>query len=130
MVSSQSLWIKVLLSRVKVLVAILRVSRRLEVLSKASPLYGFGNHPVKVKGSITLPVTLGDGEHTTTEYVQFFVMNHPMAYNAIFERLIMRMENMVVATFCINVKFPTRIGVGFMRSNQRTARQCYMLSVR
>ncbi|KAH1083402.1 hypothetical protein J1N35_023163 [Gossypium stocksii] len=37
-----------------------------------------------VEGSITLPVTLGDGENMTTKYVQFFVMNQPMAYNDIF----------------------------------------------
>lgn len=41
-------------------------------LYKASSLYGFGNHPIEVKGCITLHVTLGNGEHTTTEHVLFF----------------------------------------------------------
>ncbi|KAH1082029.1 hypothetical protein J1N35_021790 [Gossypium stocksii] len=87
-------------------------------LSKAGPLYGFTNHPVKVKGSITLPVTLGDGEHTTTKYIQIFVVDYSMAYNAIFGRSIMRMAKMVIAIFCMKIKFPTRTRVGFMRSDQ------------
>ncbi|KAH1056455.1 hypothetical protein J1N35_034520 [Gossypium stocksii] len=36
-------------------------------LSKANPLYSFMNHPVEVKSLITLPVTLEDGKHTTTD---------------------------------------------------------------
>ncbi|KAH1031988.1 hypothetical protein J1N35_044162 [Gossypium stocksii] len=54
--------------------------------SKASPLYGFTNHSVEVRGSITLLVTLGDDKHTTTEYVQFQMVDHPMVYNVIFGR--------------------------------------------
>lgn len=37
-----------------------------QTLSNADLLYGFANHPIEVKGSITLPVTLGDSEHKTT----------------------------------------------------------------
>ncbi|KAH1097936.1 hypothetical protein J1N35_014857, partial [Gossypium stocksii] len=37
-----------------------------KALKRASPLYGSKNHPIEVKGGITLTVTLGDGEHTTT----------------------------------------------------------------
>ncbi|XP_012442225.1 uncharacterized protein LOC105767264 [Gossypium raimondii] len=101
-----------------------------QVLSKASLLYGFTNHRVKVKGSITLLVTLGDGEHTTTEYVQFFIVDHPMAFNAIFGRLIMRTVKMVVTKFSIKIKFSTRTGIKFRRSDQRTTRKCHMLSVK
>ncbi|KAH1072011.1 hypothetical protein J1N35_024339 [Gossypium stocksii] len=43
-----------------------------QALKKVSSLYDFANHPAK------------DGEHTTVEYVQFFVIDHPMACNAIF----------------------------------------------
>ncbi|KAK5802236.1 hypothetical protein PVK06_029821 [Gossypium arboreum] len=68
-----------------------------QALSKANPSHGFVNHPVEVKGSITLLVTLGDSEHTTTEYVQFFVVDNPVAYNDIFIHPIMRTMKMVVA---------------------------------
>ncbi|KAK5845888.1 hypothetical protein PVK06_002130 [Gossypium arboreum] len=79
------------------------------LLTKASTFYSFVNHLVKVKGSITLLVILEDSEHMTTESVKFYVIDHPMAYNVIFGRLIMRM-----ATFYMKIKFPTKIGVCFL----------------
>ncbi|KAK5825472.1 hypothetical protein PVK06_020309 [Gossypium arboreum] len=85
-----------------------------QALSKASPFYGFANHPNEVKGSITLSFILGDDKHTTTEYVQFHVIDHLMAYNAIFGRPTMRMKNMVIATFCMKIKFLKKTGVGFL----------------
>lgn len=85
-----------------------------QVLSKASPLYDFVNHPVEVKGSISLPNALGDGEHSTTEYVQFYMVDHQMAYNTIFGRSIMKMARMVVVTFCMKIKFPTKNRVEFL----------------
>ncbi|KAK5842532.1 hypothetical protein PVK06_004904 [Gossypium arboreum] len=70
---------------------------------------------VKVKGSITLPVILGDGEHTTIEYIQFYMVNYLMPYNAIFGRPIMRMARMVIAIFYMKIKFSTKTRVGFPR---------------
>ncbi|KAH1091438.1 hypothetical protein J1N35_018695 [Gossypium stocksii] len=100
------------------------------LFNSGSAVEDFTNHHVEVKRYITLPITLGDDEHTTTEYVRFFVVDHSMAYNAIFGQLIMRMARMMIATFCIKIKFPTRTGIGFMQSNQRIARQCHMLFVK
>ncbi|KAK5836476.1 hypothetical protein PVK06_012267 [Gossypium arboreum] len=61
------------------------MSLKRQSLLAASPLYGFVNYPVEVRGTITLAVTLGDVKHTTIECVQFYVVDHPMAYNAIFD---------------------------------------------
>lgn len=88
-------------------------------------MYGFVNHPIEVKGTITLPVSLGDDEHTTKECVQFYVVDHLMTY-----RPIMRMEKIVIATYCIKIKFPISTSVCFLRSNQRTARQCHIFSMK
>ncbi|KAH1130379.1 hypothetical protein J1N35_001757 [Gossypium stocksii] len=85
-----------------------------QALSRVGPLYSFANHLVEVKGSITLPVTLGDGAHTTTEYVQFYVVDHSMPYNAFFKRPTMRMGRIIIAIFCTKVMFLTKIGVGFL----------------
>ncbi|KAK5771818.1 hypothetical protein PVK06_048063 [Gossypium arboreum] len=101
-----------------------------QTLSKASPLYGFANHPIEVKGSITLLVTLRDDKQTTTKFDQFQMVDHPMVYNVIFGMPIIRMENMVVTIFCIKIKFLTKIGVGFLRPDQRNTMQCHMLSVK
>ncbi|KAK5818883.1 hypothetical protein PVK06_023833 [Gossypium arboreum] len=128
MASSQSSYVKVVLNRVKARVMTLRENSKLEECSRgvvlrripedgtkrASPLYGFVNHPIEVKCSITLSVTLGDDKHTTIEYVQFYVVDHPMAYNAIFRKTIMRMKKMVVVTPYMKITFSTRTGVGFL----------------
>ncbi|KAH1114835.1 hypothetical protein J1N35_008213 [Gossypium stocksii] len=92
-------------------------------LSIGNPLYSFTNHPVEVKGPITLLVTLGDGKHTTTKYVQSYLVDHLMAYNAIFSRPIMRMANMVIAAYYMKIKFLTSTGVDFLLFDQRMARQ-------
>lgn len=86
-----------------------------QALSRVGLLYGFTNHLVEVKCSITLPVTLGDGKHTTTEYVQFILVDHSMPYNTIFRRPIMRMVRMVVAIFYMKIKFLTKTRIGFLR---------------
>lgn len=99
-----------------------KIGLKKNALKKASPLYNFANHPVEVKGSITLPVTLGDDKHTTTEHVQFFVVDYAMAYNVNFERPTMKMTRMVVASFCMKIKFPTKTAVGYMQSDQRVVR--------
>ncbi|KAK5802913.1 hypothetical protein PVK06_030545 [Gossypium arboreum] len=36
-----------------------------QALKKASPLYGFANYPVEVKGCITLHITLRDDKNST-----------------------------------------------------------------
>lgn len=80
-----------------------------QALSKVSPLYDFANHLVEVNGLITLPIILGDDEHTTIEYFQFYVVNHPITYNAIFGKPIMKMAMMVVTTFYMKTKFQQRL---------------------
>ena len=42
------------------------------IMRPTRPVYGFSNQPFKVKGLITLLVTLGQGEHTIIENVKFF----------------------------------------------------------
>ncbi|KAK5785108.1 hypothetical protein PVK06_039658 [Gossypium arboreum] len=95
-------------------------------LFKVSSLYSLANHPVEVRGLITLLVTLGDDEHTTMKYVQFYVVDYPMAYNAIFKRPIIRMKKMVVAIFFMKFKFSIETGVGFLQSDQQIVRQCHI----
>lgn len=92
-----------------------KIGLKEQALSRANPLYDFANHPIEVKGLITLSVILGDGKHMTMKYVQFFVVDHSMASNAIFERPTIRMAKIMVSMFYMKIKFPTRIGFGFLR---------------
>ena len=52
-------------------------------LKPSGPIYGFANQPIRPKGTITLPITNGQGEHTTTVTTDFLVVDQPSAYNAI-----------------------------------------------
>ena len=46
-----------------------------DVLKLATPIYGFANHPIKVKGIITLPITLRQDENTLTVIADFLVVD-------------------------------------------------------
>lgn len=45
---------------------------------------GFGQVKIPVAGNITLLVTLGEGNHSTTKSVTFTVVRFTSAYNGIF----------------------------------------------
>ncbi|KAK5845271.1 hypothetical protein PVK06_001440 [Gossypium arboreum] len=95
-------------------------------LKLTSPLYGFSNQPIEIKGSIVLLVVLGNGDHITTKMVEFLLVVHPSTSNVIFGRSIMRVMKLVVAMFCMVVKFPTPPGKGYIRFDQKMTRECHM----
>lgn len=74
-------------------------------LENEMPFFGFANQ--EVKGSITLPFIIGDGEHIVIEMVEFLAVDHPSAYIARFGCPIMCMMRMIVATFCMKKKYPS-----------------------
>ncbi|TYG62354.1 hypothetical protein ES288_D07G223200v1, partial [Gossypium darwinii] len=84
-------------------------------LTKASPVYGFANQPITIKGSIIDRLLLGDGEHIVLDMVKFLVVDHLTAYNVIFGKPIMWMVEMAVDIFCIMVKFPTLIREEYLK---------------
>ena len=65
-------------------------------LKPSRPIYGFANQPIRPKGIITLPITIGQGEHTTTVTADFLVVDQPSAYNAIIGRPLMKKTNMEI----------------------------------
>ena len=64
--------------------AFLRMGFTADDLIPSPPIYGFANQPKPVKGTVNIPVTIGDGEHTVNAMVDFLVVDQPSAYNAIF----------------------------------------------
>lgn len=62
--------------------------------------------------------------------VDFLVVKVPFAYNAILERPTLRMFEVLASTYYLMVKFPTDQGVGELRGDQVTARECYFNSVK
>ena len=98
-------------------------------LKPSGPIYGFANQPIRPKGTITLPITIGQGEHIVTVMADFLVVDQPFAYNAIIGRPLMKKTNMVSTIYCLTVKFPTLTRVGYIKADQITAQQCHIQTI-
>ncbi|GMI70028.1 hypothetical protein HRI_000672100 [Hibiscus trionum] len=81
------------------------------------PIYGFSYQPIEVKGSIHLPVTLGDDGNKVTQMAVFLVIDDLSAFNDVFRRPLIRKAKMMVASFSLHVKLPTPSGEGLMQAN-------------
>ncbi|KAK3022811.1 hypothetical protein RJ639_047060 [Escallonia herrerae] len=77
-----------------------------------TPLYGFSNHPVAAEGIIALPVMIGTPPAQANFMLDFVVLQE------------------VVSTYHLKMKFPTEHGIGEVKGDQTTARQCYVTSCR
>jgi hypothetical protein len=62
--------------------------------------------------------------------VKFILIDGPLAYNAIIGRTVLNQLRVVTSTPHLKMKFPTKIGVGEVRGDQLTARQCYNVTLR
>ncbi|KAK2998191.1 hypothetical protein RJ639_023764 [Escallonia herrerae] len=95
-----------------------------------TPLYGFSNHSVAAEGIITLPVAIGTPPAQANFMLDFVVVKVPSAYNAILGRPALNRLQAVVSTYHLKMKFPTEHGIGEVKGDQTTARQCYVTSCR
>ncbi|KAK3014466.1 hypothetical protein RJ639_009015 [Escallonia herrerae] len=95
-----------------------------------TPLYGFFNHPVTAEGIIALPVAIGTPPAQANFMLDFVVVRVPSAYNAILGRPALNKLQAVVSTYHLKMKFPTEHGIGEVKGDQTTARQCYVTSCR
>ncbi|GMN65573.1 hypothetical protein TIFTF001_034636 [Ficus carica] len=94
-----------------------------------TPLYGFSGECVRAAGTVSLPVTIGDGPERVTRMVEFIVVDRPSVYNVILGRPTLNAIKAVVSTYHLAMKFPAEGGVGVFRGNQEGARKCYMEAV-
>ncbi|KAK3037306.1 hypothetical protein RJ639_032068 [Escallonia herrerae] len=95
-----------------------------------TPLYGFSNHPVAAEGIIALPVAIGTPPAQANFMLDCVVVRVPSAYNAILGRPALNQLQAVVSTYHLKMKFPTKHGIGEVKGDQTTARQCYVTSCR
>ncbi|KAK2999168.1 hypothetical protein RJ639_022612 [Escallonia herrerae] len=95
-----------------------------------TPLYGFSNHPVASEGIIALPVAIGTPLAQANFMLDFVVVKVPSAYNAILGRPALNQLQVVVSTYHLKMKFPMEHGIGEVKGDQTTARQCYVTSCR
>ncbi|XP_074368057.1 uncharacterized protein LOC141708124 [Apium graveolens] len=98
--------------------------------STGGHLYGFTGNSIGVKGTIWLPVTLGEEPYMATLIAMFTVVDQACAYNVIVGRPLMRAMGMVTSIHHMTVKFPTPTGVGFLKSCQYESTVCYNHALR
>jgi hypothetical protein len=75
-------------------------------------------------------VTPGEFPRQKTIMVKFLVVDRPSAYNAILGRAALNELEAITSTAHLKMKFPTKEGVGEVRGDQWTARQCYNTSLK
>ena len=88
-------------------------------------LYGFCGTPIDVRGSIKLPVTLGEGPLSTTQVAEWLVVNQYSALNVVIGRPILKEMRIVTSIYHMSMKFPTPKGVGCVKGCQYNSRDCY-----
>ncbi|RWW38407.1 hypothetical protein BHE74_00056352, partial [Ensete ventricosum] len=86
----------------------------------------FMGDSVSPTGTVVLPVVVGEEPRSKTLLVSFIVVVLPSAYNTIIDRPTLNKLRAVVSTYHRIMKFPTRAGVGEVRSDPRESRQCYL----
>ena len=76
--------------------------------------------------AVTLSITMGDYPQQITKEVTFLVVDCSSAYNAILRRPTLNSWKAVTSTYHLMIKFPIDYGVGELRKNQVSARECYI----
>ena len=97
-----------------------------QLIPANAPLIGFGGARVHPLGIVTLAVTVGDYPQQVTRNVTFLVVDCSLAYNAIIGRPTLNSWKAVTSTYHLMIKFSTDHGIGELRGNQVSARECYV----
>ncbi|XP_074327819.1 uncharacterized protein LOC141665735 [Apium graveolens] len=77
-----------------------------EQTSIGGHLYVFTGNSIGVKGTILLPMTLGEEPYVVTQIAMFTVVDQPCAYNIIVGRPLMSAMRMLTSIHHMTVKFP------------------------
>ncbi|XP_063948153.1 uncharacterized protein LOC135152236 [Daucus carota subsp. sativus] len=93
-------------------------------------IYGFGGEAIKAKGTIRLPVTLGEAPRAATQVAEFVIIDHPSAHNALMGRPLLKDMKIITSIYHLTLKFPTPGGVGCVKGSQYESRDCYGRSLK
>ncbi|RRT76541.1 hypothetical protein B296_00015285 [Ensete ventricosum] len=88
-----------------------------DLVTLTSIMTGFTGDFVSPMGAATIPVTFGGEPRSKTLIVPFIVVKLPSAYNVIIGRPTLNWLKAIVSTYHRLMKFPTRAGVGEVRSD-------------
>ncbi|GMH09059.1 hypothetical protein Nepgr_010899 [Nepenthes gracilis] len=110
--------------------AFIKLGLKINQLRPANgPLYGVGNEPVTVKGTIQLEVTLRTYPKTASHELTFLVVDLPLVYNTILGRPCLAIFGAVTSIPHLKMKFATLNGVGEILRDQVIGRTCYLSQV-
>jgi hypothetical protein len=93
------------------------------------PLVGFTGDKVKPLGVVSLIIEAGTYPKQMRTSVEFLVVDCPSAYNVIIGRPTLNKLRAVISTYHLLVRFPTEHGIGELKGDQVTARECYFASL-
>uniref|UniRef100_A0A2N9FF19 Integrase catalytic domain-containing protein n=1 Tax=Fagus sylvatica TaxID=28930 RepID=A0A2N9FF19_FAGSY len=93
------------------------------------PLVGFTGDKVKPLRVVSLTIEAGTYPKQARTSVKFLVVDCPSAYNVIIGRPTLNKLRAVTSTYHLLVRFPTEHGIGELKGDQATARECYFASL-
>ncbi|XP_052193775.1 uncharacterized protein LOC127802122 [Diospyros lotus] len=93
------------------------------------PLVGFDEEGVYSDGVIQLPLVVGKGSRTSQVMLDILVADVPVAYNMILGRSGLNALRAIPSTYHMMMKFPTINGIGEVRGDLCSARECYIASI-
>ncbi|GJR55741.1 hypothetical protein Tco_1406262 [Tanacetum coccineum] len=99
---------------------------RNQMILTTRPLVGFSGEIIWSLGQISLLVKIGDGEHSTSAWMNFMVVRSPSPYNGIIERLGVRRIWAVPSTAHRMLKFSVAGGTVTLRSSRIILLECIM----
>ncbi|GJW38898.1 reverse transcriptase domain-containing protein, partial [Tanacetum coccineum] len=106
----------------------LRPEVKNQMVPATTPLIGFSGEVIWLMGQISLPVKIGDAEHSTSTWMNFVVVRSPSPYNGIIGRPGVRKIQAVPSTAHEMLKFPVPRGVLTLWSSRIITLECVMVS--
>ena len=95
-----------------------------------TPLHGFAEGSVVPEGVIELTVSFGKSPTKVTTMVNFIVVDQPSSYNVVLGRPTLYALKATTSIYHYTLKFPTEVGIGVVRGEQKEARECYEITFR
>ncbi|GJT70473.1 hypothetical protein Tco_1029759 [Tanacetum coccineum] len=105
----------------------LRLEIKGQMTLATTPLLGFSREISWPLGQISLMVSLGDNEHSTSALMNFMVVRSPSPYNGIISRPGFRKIQVVPSTAHGMLKFPVREGIVILHNSIVVPTECRMI---
>jgi len=100
------------------------------VQASSQRIVGFTGEPKQSIGTIELMVELGEGMRKVVQKQMFVIVDEVSAYNAFLGRPTLAAFKIILAPWCLTMKFPTECGVGVVKGDQSAGRECYFVEVK